>query len=111
MSQNTPPPEADLPPMPTPEEPAATELTPPDAAAAPADGEVIGASTPGQSEGAIKDPEDWVTGDEPMTDSQRSYLDTLAKQAGEQLPADLTKAQASEHIDRLQAKTGRGRQS
>jgi hypothetical protein len=43
-----------------------------------------------------------------MTGAQRSYLDTLAKQAGEQLPADLTKAEASEHIDRLQRKTGRG---
>ncbi len=37
-----------------------------------------------------------------MTASQRSYLDTLASQAGEQIPADLTKAAASEHIERLQ---------
>lgn len=36
-----------------------------------------------------------------MTEAQRSYLDTLARQAGEELPADLTKAEASEHIDRL----------
>ncbi|ANF32388.1 transposase [Leifsonia xyli] len=57
---------------------------------------------------AAKDPSEWVTGDEPMTASQRSYLDTLAREAGEELPADLTKAQASEHIDRLQQKTGRG---
>src|SRR6478752_3276298 len=42
------------------------------------------------------------------TGAQRSYLETLAREAGEQLPADLTKAQASEHIDRLQARTGRG---
>ncbi|GAA1981305.1 hypothetical protein GCM10009817_22990 [Terrabacter lapilli] len=56
----------------------------------------------------IKDPEDWVTGDEAMTGAQRSYLETLAREAGETLPADLTKAQASEHIDRLQARTGRG---
>ena len=55
-----------------------------------------------------KDPEDWVTGDEPMTGAQRSYLDTLAREAGEQLSPDLTKAEASEHIDRLQEKTGRG---
>lgn len=53
-----------------------------------------------------RDPEDWVSGDDPMTEAQKSYLDTLAKQAGEELPADLTKAQASEHIDRL-----RGQQS
>lgn len=48
-----------------------------------------------------------MTGDEPMTAAQRSYLDTLAKESGEQLPADLTKAQASEHIDRLQGKSPR----
>lgn len=58
---------------------------------------------------AVKDPEDWVTGEEPMTGAQRSYLDTLAREAGEQIDADLTKAEASEHIDRLQEKTGRGR--
>jgi hypothetical protein len=48
-----------------------------------------------------------VTGDEPMTGAQRSYLDTLAREAGEELSADLTKAEASEHIDRLQEKSGR----
>lgn len=72
--------------------------------------DVIGASEPGQASSTVKDPEDWVTGDEPMTGAQRSYLETLAREAGEQLPADLTKAQASEHIDRLQAATGRGHQ-
>ena len=54
-----------------------------------------------------KDPQDWVTGDEPMTGAQRSYLDTLAREAGEELSADLTKAEASEHIDRLQSKSDR----
>ena len=54
-----------------------------------------------------KDPSDWVTGDEPMTGAQRSYLDTLAREAGEELPADLTKAEASEHIDRLQSASDR----
>ena len=58
---------------------------------------------------ASKDPEEWVTGDEPMTGAQRSYLDTLAREAGEEITADLTKAEASEHIDRLQQATGRGR--
>jgi hypothetical protein len=56
---------------------------------------------------AVKDPEQWVTGDEPMTGAQRSYLDTLAREAGEELPADLTKAEASEHIERLQAASDR----
>ena len=74
-------------------------------------GDTIGADSPGAAGTTEKDPSDWVTGDEPMTGAQRSYLDTLAREAGEQLPADLTKAQASEHIDRLQAKTGRGNDS
>jgi len=43
-----------------------------------------------------------------MTGAQRSYLDTLAREACEEIPANLTKAQASEHIDRLQQATGRG---
>jgi len=70
-------------------------------------GEVLGARGDDENP-ASKDPSEWVTGDEPMTASQRSYLDTLAREAGEELPADLTKAQASTEIDRLQAKTGRG---
>ena len=60
-----------------------------------------------QGDTTRKDPEEWVTGDEPMTGAQRSYLDTLARDAGEELPGDLTKAQASEHIDRLQGSTDR----
>ena len=55
-----------------------------------------------------KDPEDWVTGDEPMTGPQRSYLATLCQEAGEEFSETLTKAQASEKIDELQRKTGRG---
>ncbi len=55
-----------------------------------------------------KDPEDWTTGDEPMTGAQESYLRTLSDQAGEELDPGLTKAQASERIDELQARTGRG---
>ena len=57
---------------------------------------------------AAKDPEDWVTGDEPMTGPQRSYLETLAREAGEDVDADLTKAEASERIEELQERTGRG---
>jgi hypothetical protein len=68
--------------------------------------DVIGADAPGNT--TEKDPEQWVTGDEPMTGAQRSYLDTLARDAGETLDANLTKAEASQHIDRLQEKTGRG---
>lgn len=55
-----------------------------------------------------KDPDEWVTGEEPATGPQLSYLNTLAQQAGRELPGELTKAQASKLIDELQAQTGRG---
>jgi len=78
----------------------------------PSSDDVIGATNPASAgpggDSAVKDPADWVTGDEAMTGAQRSYLETLAREAGETLPGDLTKAQASEHIDRLQQVTGRG---
>jgi len=56
----------------------------------------------------IKDPEDWVTGDEEMTGAQRSYLQTLCEEAGEEFDPTLTKAEASKRIDELQQTTGRG---
>jgi hypothetical protein len=59
-------------------------------------------------ENPTKDQSDWVTGDEPMTGPQRSYLGTLAQEAGIAVPAHLSKAQASELIDELQQTTGRG---
>ncbi len=55
-----------------------------------------------------KDPSDWVTGDEPMTGAQKSYLKTLSDQAGEEFDESLSKADASKRIDELQDKTGRG---
>ena len=58
---------------------------------------------------AAKDPEAWVTGDEPATGAQRSYLQTLAEEASESVPAGLNKAEASKKIDELQERTGRGR--
>lgn len=58
--------------------------------------------------GTIKDPSEWTTGEEPMTGPQESYLHTLAREAGEEVPPDLTKAEASQKIDELQEKTGRG---
>jgi hypothetical protein len=59
-------------------------------------------------ENAEKDTSQWVTGDEPMTGPQRSYLHTLAQEAQREVPEDLTKAQASDMIERLQEQTGRG---
>ena len=56
-----------------------------------------------------KNPDDWVTGDEPMTGAQRSYLSTLSEEAKVEFDENLTKAQASQRIDELQKITGRGR--
>jgi hypothetical protein len=56
-----------------------------------------------------KDPEEWLTGDEPMTGPQRSYLQTLAREAGREVDLDaLSKAGASKLIDELQVVSGRG---
>jgi hypothetical protein len=55
-----------------------------------------------------KEPDEWVTGDEPMTGAQASYLHTLAQQAGEAVDETMTKAEASRRIDELQQRTGRG---
>lgn len=57
---------------------------------------------------AVKDPDHWVTGSEPMTGAQASYLETLSEEAGESFDPDLSKADASKKIDELQEKTGRG---
>ncbi|HEX8709951.1 MAG TPA: DUF3072 domain-containing protein [Pyrinomonadaceae bacterium] len=56
----------------------------------------------------IKNPDEWTTGDEPMTGAQRSYLKTLSEEAKEEFDEQLTKAEASKRIDELQQKTGRG---
>jgi hypothetical protein len=58
-----------------------------------------------------KDPDDWTTGDEPMTGAQHSYLQTLCEEAKEPFDASLTKAEASKRIDELQRRTGRGKPS
>jgi hypothetical protein len=55
-----------------------------------------------------KDPDQWTTGGEAMTGPQRSYLQTLCREAGEEFDASLTKAEASKKIDELRRKTGRG---
>ena len=59
---------------------------------------------------AVKDPDDWTTGDERMTGAQASYLKTLSEEAHkpEAYDTELTKAEASKAIDALQEETGRG---
>lgn len=56
----------------------------------------------------IKDPDNWVTGGEPMTGAQRSYLHTLAEEAHVEVEDELTKAEASKKIDELREETGKG---
>jgi hypothetical protein len=63
---------------------------------------------PLKGDNTVKDPSNWTTGGEPITGAQKSYLNTLASEAGEEVDEDLTKAEASEKIEELQHKTGRG---
>ncbi|HSC99976.1 MAG TPA: DUF3072 domain-containing protein [Casimicrobiaceae bacterium] len=60
-------------------------------------------------ENPAKDPDDWTTGDEPMTGAQRSYLRTLCQEASEEFDESLTKPEASKRIDLLRERTGRGK--
>ena len=66
-------------------------------------------TVPAASLNPEKDPDDWVTKDEPMTGPQRSYLQTLCREAEEEFNDAWTKAEASKKIDALQQKTGRGK--
>ena len=53
---------------------------------------------------AEKDPSTWVTGDEPATGAQKSYLETLSRSTDEDVETEnLTKAEASEKIDELKS--------
>jgi DUF3072 family protein len=70
---------------------------------------MIDQNLPEQSQNPVRDPEDWVTGDEPMTGPQASYLKSLRQQAGkvDDFDPTLTKANALKLIDKLQDKTRR----
>jgi hypothetical protein len=59
------------------------------------------------SAGLQRDPDEWKTGDEPMTAAQRSYLETLCRDTGEAFDETLTKADASKRIDELRARSPR----
>jgi hypothetical protein len=63
--------------------------------------------TPTNDSALQKDPDEWKTGDEPMTAAQRSYLETLSRDTGESLDEDLTKAEASKRIDELRDRSPR----
>jgi hypothetical protein len=55
----------------------------------------------------VKAPDEWKTGDEPMTGAQRSYLKTLSDEAKEPFDDNLTKADASKRIDELRERLGK----
>ncbi|MBF9194422.1 DUF3072 domain-containing protein [Microvirga terrestris] len=65
-------------------------------------------TNPDPPDNQIKDPDEWVTGDEPMTGAQASYLKTLSEQAHEPKAFEpkLDKAEASKRIDQLKQKQG-----
>jgi hypothetical protein len=64
--------------------------------------------TPSQQNPALqKEPDEWKTGDEPMTAAQRSYLETLAQDTGETFDETMTKAEASKRIDELRDRSPR----
>jgi len=63
---------------------------------------------PESGSNAEKDPNDWITGDEPMTGAQASYLTTLSEEAKQEPPPqNLTKAEASKRIDELKRQLGK----
>jgi len=57
--------------------------------------------------GLQRDPDKWKTGDEPMTGAQRSYLETLCRDTGEEFDETLSKADASKRIDELRERSPR----
>ena len=64
--------------------------------------------TPDTDQSALqRDPDEWKTGDEPMTDAQRSYLETLCRETGEEFDDSLSKADASKRIDELRERSPR----
>ncbi|MCW2315217.1 hypothetical protein M2322_000751 [Rhodoblastus acidophilus] len=67
-------------------------------------------TAPTPNSNAEKNPEEWVSGDDPMTGAQASYLKTLSEECGDPNAFDpgLTKAEASKRIDALKAKRERG---
>ena len=61
---------------------------------------------PAPNSNTVKDPNDWTTGDEPMTGAQASYLKTLTEQTGSTFEEGISKAEASKRIDALRGEAG-----
>jgi hypothetical protein len=63
--------------------------------------------TDGADETLQRDPDQWKTGDEPMTAAQRSYLETLCRETNQEFDEGLSKAEASKRIDELRGQSPR----
>ena len=61
---------------------------------------------PAPNSNTVKDPDDWTTGEEPMTGAQASYLKTLSEKTKTDFDEGLRKAEASKRIDELRQKAG-----
>jgi hypothetical protein len=72
----------------------------------PKKGDVVGGHDP-KASNLEKDPDDWVSGGDPMTGAQASYLKTLCEEAHQAFDPELSKAEASKRIDELRAETGK----
>ena len=65
-------------------------------------------ATDDNAESALRThPDEWKTGDEPMTAAQRSYLETLCRDTGETFDPALSKAEASKRIEELRERSPR----
>jgi Protein of unknown function (DUF3072) len=76
------------------------------------DGEINPKIDPAPNSNTEKEPDDWASGDDPMTGAQASYLKTLSEECGDpdDFKPDLTKAEASKRIDALKSKRSSARQ-
>lgn len=76
------------------------------------DGEINPKIDPAPNSNAEKEPDEWVSGSDPMTGAQASYLKTLSEELHEpdNFKPELTKAEASKRIDALKSKRSSERQ-
>ena len=54
----------------------------------------------------IQDPDTWSTGDDKASGKQMGYVAVMAKKAGESVPQEMGKTEASKKIEELKGKTG-----
>jgi Protein of unknown function (DUF3072) len=76
------------------------------------DGAINPKIDPAPNSNTEKEPDKWVSGGDPMTGAQASYLKTLSEELHEpdNFKLELTKAEASKRIDALKSKRSSARQ-